>query len=120
MEYTPDTRTEETIGGLWPPIFNIAPKANLYANATCGQPAREDFCHTIDAHPQRRQRKTKCGICDANNVERRHPIENVIDGSAKWWQSPTLATGTEYEYITITLDLRQVSHSIRKKKKKKY
>lgn len=109
MEYSPDTRTDEAVGGLWPPIFNIAPKAVLYANATCGQSMREEFCHTIDAHPQRRQRKTKCGICDANNTERRHPIENVIDGSAKWWQSPTLASGNQYEFVTITLDLKQVS-----------
>lgn len=109
MEYSPDTRTDEAVGGLWPPIFNIAAKAVLYANATCGQPTREEFCHTIDAHPQRRQRKTKCGICDANNPERRHPIENVIDGSAKWWQSPTLASGNQYEFVTITLDLKQVS-----------
>lgn len=109
MEYTPDIRTDETVGGLWPPIFNIAPKAVLYANATCGQVTREEFCNTIDAHPQRRQRKTKCGICDANNTERRHPIDYVIDGSAKWWQSPTLAEDSKYEYVTITLDLKQVS-----------
>lgn len=113
MEYASDSSSDGgdgesgNDGGLWPPVFNIAPKAVLYANATCGQAAREEFCHTIDAHPQR-QRKAKCGVCDANQTERRHPIEYVIDGSQKWWQSPTLVAGSELEHITITMDLKQV------------
>lgn len=94
--------------GLWPPIFNVAPKAILYANATCGQHTREEFCHTIDAHPQRHRRKAKCGVCDAHDTERMHPIEYVIDGLQKWWQSPTLNSGRENEYVTITMDLKQV------------
>lgn len=93
--------------GLWPPVFNVAPKAIFHVNGTCGQHKREQFCHTIDAHPQRK-REAKCGICDAHDIERRHPIEYVIDGSAKWWQSPTLNNGPENEYITITMDLKQV------------
>lgn len=93
--------------GLWPPVFNVAPKAILHANATCGQYSREEFCHTIDAHPQR-QRKAKCSVCDSHDSDRKHPIEYVIDGSQKWWQSPTLNSGSENEYITITMDLKQV------------
>lgn len=93
--------------GLWPPVFNVAPKATLHANATCGQHTREEYCHTIDAHPQR-HRKAKCGVCDAHDTERIHPIEYVIDGTQKWWQSPTLNVGPENEYITITMDLKQV------------
>lgn len=107
IEFPVNAANEEN-AGLWPPIFNIAPKAILHVNATCGQGEREEYCSTIDAHPQR-QRKSKCGICDANHPERRHPIEHVIDGSQKWWQSPTLNRGSEYEYVTITLDLKQVS-----------
>lgn len=98
-------------GVLWPQVFNIAAKAILHANATCGQHGREEYCKTIDAHPHR-ARKAQCGICDANNVdvERRHPISNVIDATQKWWQSPTLHEGKEYEYVTITIDLKQVCH----------
>lgn len=112
MDYTSDAdnnkNVEETIEvGLWPPVVNVASKAMLHANATCGQNHREDYCHPIDAHPQR-QRKAKCGICESHDVDRRHPIEYVIDGSQKWWQSPTLHSGAENEYITITMDLKQV------------
>lgn len=100
---------DETIDtGLWPDVINVAPKAILHANGTCGHQSREEYCHTIDAHPQR-QRKAKCSVCDSNDADRRHPIEYVIDGSQKWWQSPTLNSGAENEYITITLDLKQVS-----------
>lgn len=111
MDYTSDADNrdvEETIEtGLWPPVVNVAPRAILHANATCGHNHREEFCHTIDAHPQR-QRKPKCSVCDSHDVDRQHPIEYVIDGSQKWWQSPTLNSGAENEYITITVDLKQV------------
>lgn len=117
MDYTSDADNnkddEETIEiGLWPPVVNVAPRAILHANGTCGQNHREEFCHTIDAHPQR-QRKPKCSFCDSHDADRRHPIEYVIDGSQKWWQSPTLNSGAENEYITITLDLKQVCKWIR-------
>lgn len=99
-------------GGLWPPMFNIAPKAILYVNATCGQESREEFCHINDAHPQSKNRRTKCAVCDGKNDNRSHPIENVVDGSSKWWQSPTLASDAGNEYVTITMDLKQVSHAM--------
>jgi hypothetical protein len=38
-----------------------------------------------------------------------HPITNAIDGTHSWWQSPSLAMGKEYEYVTIDIDLKQVS-----------
>lgn len=113
MEYLAGARggsDTEFSGGLWPPIFNAAPKAILHANATCGLQSREKFCHMTDAHPLRRQNKTKCGACDA---EHSHPIDSVIDRSGKWWQSPTLASGPEYEHVTITMDLKQVSDGMR-------
>lgn len=96
--------------GLWPQVFNIAPRAKLQVNATCGQQAREEYCKTIDAHPER-ERKPHCGFCDAHNPDpdRRHPIENVVDSTKRWWQSPTLHEGPQYEHVTITMDLRQVN-----------
>lgn len=38
-----------------------------------------------------------------------HPISNAIDGTNHWWQSPSIQNGREYHWVTITLDLRQVS-----------
>lgn len=39
----------------------------------------------------------------------RHPIEYAIDGTNRWWQSPSIKNGMEYHYVTITLDLKQVT-----------
>lgn len=85
-------------------MFNVATKATITANATCGERGREEFCRLADSG------KGRCGICDANNPDpnKRHPIENAIDGTSRWWQSPTLQSGLEYERVAITLDLKQV------------
>lgn len=53
-------------------------------------------------------------MCNARSEssEHRHPIINAIDGTNKWWQSPTLQNGKRYEWVTITLDLKQVKYLI--------
>jgi len=38
----------------------------------------------------------------------RHPIEYAIDGTNRWWQSPSIKNGRQFHWVTITLDLRQV------------
>ncbi|KAM7395151.1 hypothetical protein PAMA_006754 [Pampus argenteus] len=38
----------------------------------------------------------------------RHPIEYAIDGTNRWWQSPSIKNGMDYHHVTITLDLKQV------------
>lgn len=38
----------------------------------------------------------------------KHPVEYAIDGTNRWWQSPSIKNGMEYHYVTITLDLKQV------------
>lgn len=95
--------------GLWPSVFNVATKASISANATCGQQGREEFCRLAE------HGRGRCGVCDNNSpdLNKRHPIENAIDGSNKWWQSPTLHAGAQYETVTITLDLKQVSELFR-------
>lgn len=40
-----------------------------------------------------------------------HPIEYAIDGTNRWWQSPSIKNGMEYHYVTITLDLKQVENT---------
>lgn len=42
--------------------------------------------------------------------EEHHPIEYAIDGTNRWWQSPSIMNGMEYHYVTITLDLKQVEN----------
>jgi hypothetical protein len=53
--------------------------------------------------------QSQCGICDANEPQHRQPITNAIDGTHSWWQSPSLAQGEQYEFVTIDIDLGQVS-----------
>lgn len=61
-----------------------------------------------------RSRAPQCGVCDGNSAdpERTHPIWNCLDASSPlWWQSPTLSQGKQFEQITVTVDLGQVSLS---------
>ncbi|KAL7739991.1 hypothetical protein ACLKA6_007498 [Drosophila palustris] len=102
-----------SVGGhLYPPVFNVAPRAAITVNATCGQNGAEEYCKLVDAYPHRKWAK-QCGICNAHSSDRakQRPIESLISpGSSfdeSWWQSPTLQGGHEYEYVTITLDLKQ-------------
>uniref|UniRef100_A0A673UW51 Laminin subunit alpha 3 n=1 Tax=Suricata suricatta TaxID=37032 RepID=A0A673UW51_SURSU len=39
-----------------------------------------------------------------------HPVTNAIDGSERWWQSPPLSSGTQYNKVNVTLDLGQLFH----------
>lgn len=103
----------QTDGGLYPPLFNVAPRAHITVNATCGQSGREEYCKLVDAYPHKKW-ATQCGICNvqSSDVAKQRPIEAVISNTnfdERWWQSPTLQYGRHFEYVTITLDLRQVS-----------
>lgn len=92
--------------GLHPSNFNFALRAEIYANATCGEDGPEKYCKLSDSR--------KCEICDAKSPDpdKQHNINNVLNSKAgKWWQSPTLAQGDRYEYIDITLDLKQAIKS---------
>uniref|UniRef100_A0A4W3JCR4 Laminin, alpha 5 n=1 Tax=Callorhinchus milii TaxID=7868 RepID=A0A4W3JCR4_CALMI len=39
-----------------------------------------------------------------------HPSTNAIDGTERWWQSPPLSRGLEYNEVNVTLDLGQLFH----------
>lgn len=103
----------EVTGGLYPPLFNVAPRATITVNATCGQNGAEEYCKLVDAYPHRNWAK-QCGTCNAQSSDRakQRPIESLISPSSSfeksWWQSPTLQGGRQFEYVTITLDLKQV------------
>ncbi|KAK0428393.1 hypothetical protein QR680_010776 [Steinernema hermaphroditum] len=89
---------------LFPNIFNLATGSVITASATCGEKQPEIACklteHVFNRMPQ-------CAWCDNNHVLMRHPIEYAIDGTEKYWQSPSLSNGLDYERVTIDIDLRQ-------------
>lgn len=51
-----------------------------------------------------------CDICSSANSNKAHPITNAIDGTERWWQSPPLSRGLEFNQVNVTLDLGQVTH----------
>ncbi|CAI4225847.1 unnamed protein product [Auanema sp. JU1783] len=102
--------TTESERGLFPNIFNLATNSLINATSTCGQTHREEYCKLVEHVLLRKtyqEDSPQCDICDANDVRHRHPIEFAIDGTRRWWQSPSLANGLEFEKNNITIDLRQ-------------
>ncbi|XP_062614987.1 laminin subunit alpha lam-3-like [Saccostrea cucullata] len=96
--------------GLFPNILNLATRSTITVNATCGEEKSEVFCKLVDHVKIFPDKNSHCDICDARSRDerRRHPITNAINGRNSWWQSPTLTNGALYNYVTITLDLKQV------------
>ncbi|XP_061668188.1 laminin subunit alpha-2 [Syngnathoides biaculeatus] len=96
--------------GLFPAVLNLASMADITTNATCGLSGPEMFCKLVEHVPGQPVRNPQCRICYQNSAKpyERHPIEYAIDGTNRWWQSPSIKNGMEYHYVTITLDLKQV------------
>ncbi|XP_071807655.1 laminin subunit alpha-2-like isoform X1 [Asterias amurensis] len=102
--------------GLFPHIFNLATRARITSNATCGESGPETYCRLVEHVPmggmQMEPSHAQCQVCNLysqDELERRW-IFNAIDGTNSWWQSPTLANGKHYHWVTITVDLQQVFH----------
>ncbi|XP_075032849.1 laminin subunit alpha-5 isoform X1 [Mixophyes fleayi] len=104
---------------LHPPYFNLAEGTRIYATATCGEgeggrPVEDLYCKLVGGpvfgDPSQTIQGQYCDICLANSGERAHPITNAIDGTERWWQSPPLSRGLEYNEVNVTLDLGQVFH----------
>ena len=99
--------------GSFPVVFNLATGADISTNATCGEVFAESYCKLVNHVKRRPTERIQCGVCDPNSLDpwNHHPVTNAIDGSNHWWQSPTITSGTHYNYVTITLDLKQVGQS---------
>ncbi|KAL1457466.1 hypothetical protein WDU94_007694, partial [Cyamophila willieti] len=100
------------VPGLFPPIFNVASRSSIVANATCGEVAGpEVYCKLKEA---RGKADTQCLVCDGRSADqgKKHVARFALEGgNLNWWQSPTLHQGPQYEYVTLTLDMKQVSHT---------
>ena len=95
---------------LQPPYFDIAKGKPITATATCGEgpgleeEGRELFCKLAQAPGPVAIKGQSCDYCYPGN----HSIGFSNDGSEKWWQSPSLSRGLQYENVNITIDLGQV------------
>lgn len=99
---------------LYTQTFNLATRATVTANATCGEieSGQEMYCKYgggggggvgLDGQ--------QCGVCDARSSDpaKNHGPANAVDSSmSTWWQSPSLHNGDRYQYVTFTVDLKQV------------
>ena len=101
---------------MFPDILNLATRAQISTNATCGLQGPEYFCKLVE-HVDLMPDLSHCDYCNdrarsGDPYERgaAHPIQNAIDGSNRWWQSPSITNGREFNYVTITLDLGLVSN----------
>ncbi len=108
-----------TIGQqLSPPYYNLAQGKNVIATATCGEGVREPelFCELTGANPHPNAvedeshiiRGQICDYCDPYHSPRAHPAYQAVDGTQKWWQSPPLSRGLEYNEINFTIPFGQV------------
>ncbi|XP_004742898.1 laminin subunit alpha-3 isoform X4 [Mustela putorius furo] len=104
---------------LHPPYFNLAEAARISATATCGERepggARPElYCKLVGGPTAAVSGHTIqgqfCDYCNSEDPRRAHPVTNAIDGSERWWQSPPLSSGTQYNKVNVTLDLGQLFH----------
>ncbi|KAM8846710.1 LOW QUALITY PROTEIN: laminin subunit alpha-2 [Synchiropus picturatus] len=96
--------------GLFPAVLNLASMADITSNATCGSTRPEMYCKLVEHVPGEPVKNPQCRLCDLRSAKpfERHPIQYAIDGTNRWWQSPSIKNGMQYHYVTITLDLKQV------------
>ncbi|XP_039520340.1 laminin subunit alpha-2-like, partial [Pimephales promelas] len=96
--------------GLFPAVLNLATMAEIKTNATCGETGPEMYCKLVEHVPGRPVNNPQCRTCNLKSDYdyERHPIEYAIDGTNRWWQSPSIMNGMDYHYVTVTLDLQQV------------
>ncbi|XP_054393687.2 laminin subunit alpha-3 isoform X1 [Pongo abelii] len=106
---------------LHPPYFNLAEAARIWATATCGErgpgegrPQPELYCKLVGGPTAPGSGHTIqgqfCDYCNSEDPRKAHPVTNAIDGSERWWQSPPLSSGTQYNRVNLTLDLGQLFH----------
>ncbi|XP_068678125.1 laminin subunit alpha-like [Montipora foliosa] len=91
------------------PAINIAQGKKIEATSTCGVniSERELFCKLATPPGKLEVLGLSCDHCDPVTPSDHHPIEYAIDGSERWWQSPPLSRGLQFQQVNITIDLGQ-------------
>lgn len=92
------------------PAINIAQGKKIEATSTCGVDVSEQelFCKLATVPGKFAILGLSCDHCDPSAPSKNHPIEYAIDGTERWWQSPPLSRGLQYQQVNITIDLGQV------------
>ena len=118
---------------LTPPYFNLVEGSSISATATCGvniTTPRERFCRLTGASADEIQEISGssyysgnsqiiagqlCDFCvaegaaDSSDLESQvHSARFAIDGTERWWQSPPLSRGAQFNDVNLTIDLGQV------------
>ena len=122
---------------LTPPYFNLAFNRHIEATSTCGigNVGQERYCKLTGADPTIGENEIGeviqgqlCDVCLSPELaeqrsrqdpgrrnyynQRVHTVDNAVDGSERWWQSPPLSRGLQYGEVNITVDLGQVRLNI--------
>lgn len=92
------------------PAINIAQGKKIEATSTCGVDVSEQelFCKLATVPGKFAILGLSCDHCDPSAPSKNHSIEYAIDGTERWWQSPPLSRGLQYQQVNITIDLGQV------------
>ncbi|KAI8485488.1 laminin subunit [Branchiostoma belcheri] len=99
---------------LTPPYLNLAQGRRIVASATCGEGVSEPelYCKLAGGtgnEPANLIQGQQCDYCDPRDPSRAHPVSQAVDGTEKWWQSPPLSRGTDYNKVNVTISLGQTS-----------
>jgi len=105
---------------LTPPNFNLAVGRKVEATSTCGVGVTEPelYCKLTGANPDKEDvigefeviQGQLCDYCDAREPSQSHQPEYAVDGTERWWQSPPLSRGLQYNEVNLTISLGQVKH----------
>ncbi|XP_076440495.1 laminin subunit alpha-like [Babylonia areolata] len=102
---------------LTPPYFNLAQGRNISATATCGEGyPNELFCRLTGATGSEDQttreviRGQLCDYCNPGISQQDHRPKYATDGTERWWQSPPLSRGVQYNQVNLTIHLGQEFH----------
>lgn len=99
--------------------INIAQGKEITASATCGYDLppgekQELFCKLSTVPGKFGRNGLECDYCNprlrhgAAKDVKDHDIRYAIDSTERWWQSPPLSRGLEYNQINVTINLGQV------------
>lgn len=87
-------------------MIDLHTHASITVNATCGDPLTERFCPLSEHVQSRLTGSVQCQVCEPGSHSIRYTINT---DNSNWWQSPTMAHGRSLNWVTVTIDLKNVS-----------